>query len=288
VRSFWCQREGHVTALVQRLCGSAELYQAAGRAPTDSVNLVTVHDGFTLHDLVGYNQKHNEANGEDNRDGEGHNRGWNCGWEGETDDELVQAQRRRLKRNLLATLFFSQGTPLLLGGDEIGRSQSGNNNGYCQDSAISWFDWTMTPEREQLLDFVVRLSALRRRLPALRRRRWFDGSGPDGARDITWRHPDGSEVEGERWNETACVGALLDGRANAVEADDDGEAETGDSVLLVVNGGDEPSRFTLPPGRWKVEVDTCTKDGTRAGAEPLEGDLVASGRSIVLLTQPLP
>ena len=285
VRGFWCQREAPLAQLVERLAGSASLFQHSGRAPTDSVNIVTVHDGFTLHDLVSYNVKHNEANGEDNRDGENHNRGWNCGFEGETADELVMAQRERLKRNLLTTLFCSQGTPLLLGGDEISRTQHGNNNGYCQDNEISWFDWTMTPARERLLGFVEGLSRLRRSLPALHRSSWFNGPGPDGVRDIVWRHPDGTEVDGERWHEVACVGALLDGRANA-EPDDGPQAPViGDSVLMIVNGGDEPVDFTLPAGSWAPRVDTCTRNGFPASGTCLQERTIVGGRSIVLLTQ---
>jgi glycogen operon protein len=287
VRGFWCQRETPLAHLVERLAGSASLFQSSGRAPTDSVNIVTVHDGFTLHDLVSYNLKHNEANGEDNRDGENHNRGWNCGFEGETADELVNAQRERLKRNLLATLFCSQGTPLLLGGDEIGRTQRGNNNGYCQDNEMAWLDWSMTPARERLLGFVERLAGLRRTLPALRRASWFNGPGPDGVRDIVWRHPDGSEVDGERWHETACVGVLLDGRANP-EPDDDAETPSiGDHVLLIVNGGDEPVDFTLPDGAWAPRIDTCTFNGFPAHEAPLQARTMVSGRSIVLLTRPV-
>ncbi|MBL8289517.1 MAG: glycogen debranching protein GlgX [Rubrivivax sp.] len=318
VRAFWCQREAPLAHLVERLAGSAQLFQHSGRAPTDSVNLVTVHDGFTLHDLVTYNVKHNEANREDNRDGENHNRGWNCGVEGETADELVLAQRARSKRNLLATLFFSQGTPLLLVGDEIGRTQRGNNNGYCQDNEISWVDWTTTPAGERLLAFVRALAALRRELPVLRRARWFGeggaslgtgtragtgtgtgtgastgaGSGDSrsgsGVRDIVWRHPDGSEVVGERWHETACVGALLDGRAaghDGSETQPD-PAPPAQSALLIVNGGDEALGFALPEGPWTPRIDTCTAAGLPAGGSAaLSGQALVSPRSIVLLTQ---
>ncbi|MBK9134540.1 MAG: glycogen debranching protein GlgX [Betaproteobacteria bacterium] len=266
-RAFWCAREATLADLAERLTGSAGLFRQPGRAPTDSVNLVTVHDGFTLHDLVSYNVKHNEANGEDNRDGESHNRGWNCGFEGETADELVNAQRERLKRNLLATLFLSQGTPLLLAGDELGRTQRGNNNGYCQDNELSWLDWTMTPQRERLLAFVERLAALRHALPALRRADWFNGSRPDGTPEIVWRHPDGSEMQAEQWAETPCVGALLA------------------HVLLLVNAGDEPVTFVLPEGEWAPRIDTCTRDGFPADEAALGDDVIVNGRSVQLLTQ---
>jgi len=300
MRSFWCAREGHLTQFVQRLCGSADLYQPSGRMPTDSVNIVTVHDGFTLHDLVSYNVKHNEANGEDNNDGDNHNRGWNCGFEGPSDDELVQVQRERLKRNLLATLLLSQGTPLLLAGDEIGRTQQGNNNGYCQDNELSWLDWTLTPERERLLAFVERLLALRRDVPVLRRSRFFTGvTDGDGTRDLTWLNPDGSEMTPEHWSnpELGAVAALmrgwdLDGADDDSDGDGNADAERGDSVLLVINGGSEPASFLLPTlngGTWRARIDSCTKTGfpVRDG-DAVEGSVVASGRSIVVLTQPAP
>jgi isoamylase len=296
VRSFWCQREGHLTQLAQRLCGSADIYEPGGRLPTDSINLVTVHDGFTLADLTAYNHKHNEANGEDNRDGENHNRGWNGGFEGPTDDELVQAQRARMRRNLLATLLLSQGTPLLLGGDEFGRTQRGNNNGYCQDNELSWFDWRWTADGERLLAFTERLLALRRDLPALRRPRFFTGRpGPDGEKDITWRLPDGSEMPPERWHDpglTAVAAHLSRWAAVDDEAEgDDTAAADAPAVLLLINGGDEPAHFQLPSAEgegasWRARVDTCTASGFPVrGDAPVTGGCTASGRSIVLLTQ---
>jgi isoamylase len=292
VRSFWCQRDGHLTQLAQRLCGSADIYEPGGRLPTDSINLVTVHDGFTLADLTAYNHKHNEANGEDNRDGENHNRGWNGGFEGPTDDELVQAQRARMRRNLLATLLLSQGTPLLLGGDESGRSQRGNNNGYCQDNDLSWLDWQPTPEGQRLQAFTEHLLALRRALPSLRRPRFFTGRpGPDGEKDITWRLPDGSEMPAERWHDPGltAVAAHLS-RWAAVDDEEDADDEGADvpPVLLLINGGDEPAHFQLPPGdaAWRVRIDTCTASGLPArGDAPLDSGCTASGWSIVLLTQ---
>ncbi len=289
VRSFWCQREGHLTQLAQRLCGSADLYEHSRRQPTDSVNLVTVHDGFTLQDLVSYNGKHNEANGENNNDGENHNRGWNCGFEGPTDDALVLAQRERLKRNLLATLLLSQGTPLLLGGDEMGRSQRGNNNGYCQDNALSWFDWTPTPAGQRLLAFTERLLALRRALPALRRSRFFTGQpGSDGVKDLLWLQPDGNEMTEERWQDAAlaAVAQLVRGW----DAPDGGaDADSGASALLLINAGDVPVWFTLPDLRgaqWTPQIDTCTLSGLPASDAAVQGQHAVSGRAMVLLTQP--
>jgi isoamylase len=209
VRDFWCGPNGHLADLARPLAGSSDTYQHSGRGPGASVNIVTVHDGFPMHDLVTYNHKHNEANGEDNRDGENHNRGWNCGTEGETDDELVNALRERQKRNMLATLLLSQGTPLLLAGDEFGRSQGGNNNGYCQDNAVSWLHWELNERQRTLFEFTRELLALRRDNPALRRSRFFDGEADeDGHRDIAWFTPQGEPMEHEAWHaaHAACRG----------------------------------------------------------------------------------
>ena len=298
VRSFWCQREGPLTQLVQRMCGSADLYEGSGRHPTASVNLVTVHDGFTLNDLLSYNHKHNEANGENNNDGESHNRGWNCGAEGDIDDPLVHAQRDRLRRNLLATLLLSQGTPLLLGGDEICRTQHGNNNAYCQDGPLSWFDWTMTPERERTLAFTQKLLALRRDLPALRSPRFFSGApGPDGIKDLTWLASDGSEMTEARWLDPAhcSVAGLFTGLPAAATAEEpadeeDAESGRGDAVLLLINAGHEALWFTLPALQrpaWIPRIDTCTQSGfPSTGEQPVEGAYRVAARAIVLLTQP--
>jgi glycogen operon protein len=294
-RAFWCQREAGLPQLAPRLSGSADLFQHAGRAPTDSVNLVTVHDGFTLEDLVSYNVKHNEANGEDNRDGESHNRGWNCGAEGATHDVLVLAQRQRLKRNLLATLLLSQGTPLLLGGDEFGRTQRGNNNGYCQDSDISWFDWNLSDAQRTQLAFTERLLALRRELPALRRARFFDGRvDAHGIKDLMWLAPEGGELTMERWQDPGlpAMGALMSGQpVQEAEAasDDEAPAEAGDTVLLIVNAGDQALDFVLPEGNgepWQARIDTCTADGLPARDEPLRERVSVASRSVLLLTQP--
>ncbi len=270
VRDFWCRREGQLTQLVQRFCGSADLYQGAGRPPTDSVNIVTVHDGFTLTDLVSFNHKHNEANGEDNRDGENHNRSCNCGAEGDSDDPLVPLQRQRLRRNLLATLLLSQGTPLLLGGDEIGRSQQGNNNGYCQDGPLTWFDWTMTPERERLLAFTQKLLALRRELPALRWPNWFSGeAGPDGIKDLSWRASDAAEMDEERWHDPglcAVAGVFRGGLASAGGDGADGERD--DAVLLLINAGAEATWFTLPSCRAGSGRRTSTPARTAVSRLP--------------------
>ena len=295
VRSFWCQHEGQLTQLVQRLCGSADLYQGAGRQPTDSVNIVTVHDGFTLADLLAFNHKHNEANGEDNNDGENHNRSWNCGAEGDTDDVLVHVQRARLQRNLLATLLLSQGTPLLLGGDEIGRTQQGNNNAYCQDSPVSWIDWTMDPERERTLAFTSKLLALRRELPALRSPSYFNGQArADGVKDLGWLAADGAEMNEERWLDAglcAVAGLFGGGPAQVIQAGDDPDAEPGgDAVLMLINAGQDACWFTLPDVQgtaWTPRIDTCTQTGFPVrGESPVDGGYRAAARSLVLLTQP--
>ena len=218
VRDVWRGQPDMLHDFGRRFTGSADLYQDDGRRPSASVNLVTAHDGFTLADLVSYDRKHNRANGDGERDGESHNRSWNCGAEGATDDPAILALRARQQRNLLATLFLSQGVPMLLGGDELGRSQSGNNNAYCQDSELSWYDWAAVDE--PLLDFTRRLIALRRAHPVFRRRRWFlDGypgpGGEQGPPDIEWRHPRGSRMRDEEWHteSAAAIAVYLSGRS---------------------------------------------------------------------------
>src|SRR5205807_1357297 len=195
VRDFWRGESATLGDLGYRLTGSADLYETSGRRPYNSVNFVTVHDGFTLEDLVSYNEKHNEANGDDNEDGESHNRSWNCGVEGTTDDAEVLELRARQKRNLLATLFLSQGVPLLLGGDEMGRTQGGNNNAYCQDNQTSWFDWSLAEKNQHLVSLVAWLTELRREHPVFRHRRWFRGAAVDDpSADIAWFAPSGAAM----------------------------------------------------------------------------------------------
>jgi len=291
VRAFWAGEPGHLPELSRRLCGSSDLYQRRGRSPTDSVNFVTVHDGFTLHDLVSYQHKHNEANGEDNRDGENHNRSWNCGAEGETDDEVVLALRERQKRNLLTTLFVSLGTPLLLGGDEVGRTQRGNNNGYCQDNEVSWHDWQLDERRQRLLDYVQRLIAFRKAQPALRRTTFFHGE-PDagGVRDIAWLQPNGEPMTPAEWEQPGpgAMGALVCGWQTG-EVDERGAPLCGDSVLILVNGQRNPLPFVLPPLRgdaWVPRFDTRTPSGLpQHEGRPVRGEYVVGARSIAILTQ---
>jgi glycogen operon protein len=250
-RDFWRGVDATLPEFAARLCGSADLYQQTGRRPFASVNFVTCHDGFTLHDLVSYDQRHNEANGEENRDGESHNRSWNCGAEGPTDDPAVNALRARQKRNFLATLLLSQGIPMLLGGDEIGRTQRGNNNGYCQDGELSWFDWE-NADRE-LLEYTRRLIALYKRHPVFRRRRWFLGRPIRGTvvRDIAWFRPDGIEMGDQDWTTgfAKSLGVFLNGRAIPT-LDERGRRIFDDSFLLLFNAHHEALEFTLPGRRF--------------------------------------
>ncbi|MEW2250936.1 glycogen debranching protein GlgX [Streptomyces sp. NPDC006975] len=265
VRDFWRGEGGTLGEFASRLTGSSDLYQSDGRRPYASVNFVTAHDGFTLRDLVSYNDKHNEANGEDNRDGESHNRSWNCGAEGPTRDRGVLALRARQQRNLLATLLLSQGVPMLLHGDELGRSQHGNNNAYCQDNELTWIDWAEAAEGSELLDFTRRLITLRREHPAFRRRRFFKGRVPQGTRtgekDISWFTPAGQEMTDRDW-ETGFARSLmvhLNGKA-ITEPDLRGLRVEDDSFLLLFNAHSQPLTFVVPEELgpwWAVEVDTA-------------------------------
>ncbi|MCW7540608.1 glycogen debranching protein GlgX [Aquabacterium sp. A7-Y] len=292
VRDFWRGQDVNLPELSKRLCGSSDIYQHARRRPTDSINLVTVHDGFTLQDLVSYNEKHNLANGENNRDGDNHNRSWNCGAEGDTDDEMVLALRERQKRNLLLTLLLSQGTPLLLGGDEMGRTQRGNNNGYCQDNELSWLAWPDDARARQLCDYVARLVAFRQAQPALRRNSFFSGEADaDGHRDITWLTPRGKEMSSEDWVQhgLGALAALVCG-AKTDQRNEHGEAVTGDSVLILLNAGQDAVDFVLPDHhgpRWLPRFDTRTPRGLPAfEGQATQGRYVVAGRSIAVLTQP--
>ena len=273
IRDFWRGEDGALPEFSARICGSADVFGWSRRGPGASVNVVTVHDGFTLHDLVSYNEKHNDANHEDNRDGESHNRSWNCGAEGDTDDAEIIALRDRQKRNLLTTLFMSQGVPLLLGGDEMSRTQGGNNNGYCQDSEISWYDWNEDRRNDPLTGFVRRLTAFRKSQPVLRRSRFFSGEADEsGRRDICWFNVWGQEMTQEEWDtpEVRMVAALLDGGRTGEVAQDGGEV-TGDSVLMLINASHEDATFTVPesasaPGGWTPRIDTATLDGQPVSA----------------------
>jgi isoamylase len=263
VRRFWRGDGGVVSDLATRLSGSSDLYEQSGRRPYASINFVTAHDGFTLADLVSYNQKRNEANSEDNRDGENHNLSWNCGIEGETDEPRVLRLRERQRRNIFATLLMSIGVPMISGGDEVGRTQRGNNNAYAQDNEISWTGWDLTPEQQDFLEFSERVIAIWKANPVLRRRKFLQGRRVRGAdsTDITWLHPSGSEMTDESWNspDMRCLGMRLNGDA-IDEADEHGERVIGDTLVVILNGSDAMVPFMLPPtedsARWEALIDT--------------------------------
>jgi isoamylase len=283
VRDFWRGEPGTLGEFAARLTGSSDLYQDDGRRPYASVNFVTAHDGFTLHDLVSYNDKHNEANGEGGRDGADDNRSWNCGEEGPTDDVEVNALRAQQRRNFIATLFLSQGVPMLAHGDELGRTQQGNNNTYCQDSELSWIDWSLAEQNQELTRFTAAMAELRRGHPVFRRRRFFQGRplrrGVD-RRDIAWFTPGGVEMTDDDWETDfgRCVAVFLNGDAMG-ELDQRGEWVADDSFLLCFNAHHESVEFHLPDGdyggKWLPVVDTATgevflpDDGPHAGAETL-------------------
>jgi len=246
VRDYW-KESAPASALAPRLCASGDVFNHRGRKPWTSINFVTAHDGFTMADLVSYNEKHNQANGDENRDGTSDNRSWNCGVEGPTDDPAIRALRLRQMRNMFSTLILSQGTPMLLAGDEFARTQGGNNNAYCQDDAISWVDWTKVGEHQELIQFVRRLLAIRSTYPVLRRSRFLTGvSNPLlGVKDVTWIAPSGEEMTQENWDkpETHCLGMLIDGRAQPTAIQELGSDAT---ILLILNGGHVDLNFKLP------------------------------------------
>jgi glycogen operon protein len=269
VRSYWKGDGGLIGELAYRITGSSDLYAQSGRRPYASVNFVTAHDGFTLQDLVSYNSKHNQANGEDNRDGTDNNRSWNCGAEGATDDPEINRLRAQQKRNLLATLLLSQGVPMLLAGDELGRSQHGNNNAYCQDNEISWLDWTPGHFDNQTLAFVRQLLALRKQHPVFRRRKFFQGRKIKGAeiKDVIWYRPDGQEMTDEEWNQdfARCLGMGLSGVA-IDELNERGQRVTDDNFILLINAHFEHIPFVLPVppigAGWVALIDTsCQLSG---------------------------
>ena len=262
IRGWWKGDAGVAGDVAHRLSGSQDLYGWSGKGPHASINFVTAHDGFTLHDLVSYNEKHNEANGEDNRDGNDNNLSWNCGAEGPTDNAEVNALRERQKRNFLATLLLSQGVPMLLAGDERGHTQRGNNNVYCQDNELTWLDWTPSPEADSLRDFVTLLIRTRRLHPSFRRRSFFRGqpAGDGESKDVVWLRPDGNEMTPPDWGEhVRCLGMMFSG-TGIIDVGPHGEALQDDDFLLLLNAYHEPLPFTLPsrPGdRWNRQIDTA-------------------------------
>jgi isoamylase len=288
VRSYWRGEGGTVDELAYRLTGSSDLYRDDGRKAYASINFITAHDGFTLNDLVSYEEKHNEANGEENRDGESHNRSMNLGVEGPTDDPDILAEREKQKRNFIATLLLSQGVPMILGGDEIGRTQGGNNNAYCQDNEISWLDWNLDDRRKDLLEFTRRVAALRREHPIFRRRKFFQGRTIRGSEieDVRWLRPDGQEMDDADW-ETSFVrsfGMLLGGDA-MMEWNDEGDRVFDDTFLLLFNAAPEPVPFVLADtpkdGRWETVIDTA-----RPAAEQ-QGEIHDQGATIQLPSRSL-
>ncbi|MBW4544248.1 MAG: glycogen debranching protein GlgX [Symplocastrum torsivum CPER-KK1] len=292
MRDYWRGEESGLGEFAYRFTGSPDLYfQTNGRQPNASINFITAHDGFTLNDLVSYNEKHNEANGENSMDGESHNRSWNCGAEGETDDPEVLRLREQQRRNMLTTLILSQGIPMLLGGDEMGRSQKGNNNGYCQDSEISWFDWDLVEGNDELLNFTRELIYFRRQHPVFRRRKWFQGQAIHGKAisDIAWFNPDGSDMTDEEWEVgyAKSIGVFLDG-GQIPSPGPQGQRVSDDSFLLFFNAHYETIEFALPDGlstkEWSVVIDTkeprfVKEEKVYTGSQAV----LVTGRSVVVL-----
>ena len=287
VRDFWKGDEGVAPDMAARMCASAQLFNKRGRKPWASVNFVTAHDGFTLHDAVSHSHKHNQANGEGNRDGTSDNHSWNHGFEGPTDDPAINALRQRQMRNMLATLLLSQGTPMLLAGDEFGRSQGGNNNAYCQDNETSWLDWDVPDWAWRQAAFVGRVAALRHRYPILRRGRFLTGAHIEelGVRDATWINASGDEMQGMDWDDPAmkCFGMLLDGRAQATGVRRSGSDTT---MLIVMNAHHDFVHFTLPRcanGRaWELVFDTNVPERDDAQRFDIGDRYGVTARSLLL------
>ena len=290
VRDYW-RSEAPAAALAPRLLASPDVFDRFGRRPHASGNFITAHDGFTLNDLVSYNDRHNERNGENNQDGSSNNRSWNCGAEGPTDDPEVNRLRQRQMRNFLATLLLSQGTPMLLAGDEFGRTQQGNNNAYCQDNELSWLDWNAAESAQALTDFVRQLTSLRRKYPILRRNRFLSGLTNEriGIKEITWIHASGAEMTQEQWQDghMLCFGMVLDGRAQPTGLKQRGKDAT---ILIVFNAYHDLVKFTLPAStpdsdgepRWELMIDTNIPDRVQGEGQFAPGDVYeTTGRSFL-------
>lgn len=286
VRDYWRGADSQLGEFALRFTGSPDLYAGNNRKPSASINFITAHDGFTLNDLVSYNEKHNEANGEDNKDGESHNRSWNCGAEGDTDNKEIIALRNKQKRNFIATLFLSQGIPMLVAGDEFGRTQKGNNNAYCQDNEISWVDWKNMDD--DLLTFTQKVIGLRKSHPVFCRRRWFQGMAVTGRglEDIAWFLPEGSEMTDDHWQHdfAKSLGVYLNGKGIHT-AHADGSAVVDDSFYLIFNAHHEPLDFKLPPSKygkkWEMVLNTATGEDPSATFDP-EAIVKADARSLLL------
>jgi glycogen operon protein len=268
VRRFWKGDGDTVNEFATRLAGSSDLYEWSGRKPYASINFITCHDGFTLADLVSFNDKHNEANGEENRDGANDNNSWNCGAEGPTDDPDVGTLRERQRRNLFATLLLSQGVPMILGGDELGHTQHGNNNTYCQDNELTWLNWELDDRQKGFLEFVRKVARIRQAQPVFQRRHFFQGRRFRGMdiKDISWLGPDGKEMADESWAAgfVKCLGVRLAGDLIG-EVDERGETIQGDTLLVLLNAHHEPIPCTLPPHKdgqqWERLLDTADPVG---------------------------
>ncbi|MEQ1915953.1 MAG: glycogen debranching protein GlgX [Gallionella sp.] len=293
MRAYWKGDGGLIGEFAQRLTGSSDFYDHSGRKPYASINFVNAHDGFTLHDLVSYNHKHNQANGEHNRDGTDKNNSWNCGVEGETDDAAINALRAQQKRNLLATLLFSQGVPMLVAGDEMGRTQLGNNNAYCQDNAISWVNWDLSAADQEFLAFTQQVIALRRGHAVFRRRNFFQGRAIQGSgtKDIHWFKPDGEEMSNHEWHHdfARSLGVYLCG-ATMEERGQRGQEVKDDNFLLMFNSHHETIPFTLPTlskgSLWSIVLDTHQGEDLQAERPYKSGEIYPlAGRSLALLMQ---
>jgi isoamylase len=294
VRDFWRGEPSTLGEFASRFTGSSDLYEHSGRKPIASINFVTAHDGFTLRDLVSYNDKHNEANGEGGRDGESHNRSWNCGVEGPSKDPVVRALRLRQQRNFLVTLLLSQGVPMIAHGDEIGRTQRGNNNVYCQDNELAWVDWDLDDDQQGLYAFAAAVSRLRREHPVFRRRRFFAGSADHGGQselgDIAWFQPSGEPMGESAWGdgEARTVMVFLNGHAIPT-MDSRGRRVLDDDFLVIFNADHEEDIFVIPDGQWGegwiAEIDTAADQVDTAPHAP--GDkLTVQPRSVVVLRSP--
>jgi isoamylase len=292
VRDFWRGEPATLAEFASRITGSADLYQDDGRKPFHSINFVTAHDGFTLNDLVSYNDKHNEDNGEENRDGESHNRSWNCGVEGPTDDKAVLALRARQRRNFLATLLLSQGVPMIAHGDELGRTQKGNNNAYCQDNELAWIDWADADET--LLEFTRKLTAFRHRHQVFQRRRFFTGlpvtarGGGDPLPDLEWFTPDGRQMTGDDWgNDFGRAVALFVNGEGIRERGQYGQRHVDSSFLLCFNAHDAPIEFVMPPAeyaeKWERVIETAEPSPDRPAVVEAGSTILVPDRSLIVL-----
>ena len=286
VRDFW-RGQAAASVITPRLCASGDFFNRQGRKAWASVNFITAHDGFTLNDVVSYNEKHNEANGENNRDGSSDNRSWNCGAEGPTDDPAINAFRQRQMRGMLGTLLFSQGTPMIVAGDEFARTQRGNNNAYCQDNEISWLDWNLAKQNQAQIAFVQRLIALRHKYPVLRRSRFLTGEYNEELKlkDVTWINANGSEMQGSQWADPnmRCLGMLMDGRAQTSGVKQLGHDAT---LLLVLNVYQDVVQFTLPKcaggDQWSLLVDTNIPDLVEGSVFKMQTPYAVTAHSLLL------